>query len=221
MTSPPSRRCPQFWQPLHARRKHRRTTRLPAAQGRQRLPHHARGHGHAPGQPQHPERLRSVRRRLRQGVDIGLQLRRTRKGILPQPGRLLVGQLLVRQQVGAARMQADRRGFQFPDVVGDGQPRQRPLCSLRFRRRRPLPPTHGPGLLRHEHRPDTLHHARQHRVPQHGRLAGYGRFAQLQPPLRRPGSWHGSRRNSPMSTNRPRSSWDATARFTRTAEAAA
>lgn len=35
------------------------------------------------------------------------------------------------------------------------------------------------------------------------------------------GSWHGSRRNSPMSTNRPRSSWDATARFTRTAEAAA
>lgn len=35
------------------------------------------------------------------------------------------------------------------------------------------------------------------------------------------GSWHGSRRNSPMSTNRPRSSWDATVRFTRTAEAAA
>ena len=83
-------------------------------------------------------------------------------------------------------MQAERRGLQLPDVVGDGQPRQRPLCSLRFRRRRPLPPTHGPGLLRHEHRPDTLHHARRHRVPQHGRLAGYGRFAQLQPPLRRP-----------------------------------
>ncbi len=142
MNVPTVKAMPQFWQPCTLdQTPSNNSPRSSSGSGRrQRLVPTVMlvGHGHAPANRNPRNYVKLYRRRLRQGVDIGPTTPpHPESHTASHQGDVSWDGSLGTTTSGRCPMQPPSDEFIFPDVVGVmGKPRQRPLCSLRFRRRK-------------------------------------------------------------------------------------